>query len=123
MATWKAVERAIAKLLGGRRVPVSGRQRGDAADIEHPFFSVEVKHREGLPDWILDAMRQAKASQVDGKLPMVVLHAKNTKYEESLAILELRDIIWMLEEIELWKERWKAELALKSFFKKEVEVK
>jgi len=93
MATWKAVERAIARLLGGRRVPVSGRQRGDAPDIEHPFFSLEVKHRKELPDWILDAMEQAKSSKTGDKIPMVILHKKNTKFENSLAVLEIRDII------------------------------
>jgi hypothetical protein len=99
MATWKAVERAIARLLGGRRVPVSGRQRGDAPDIEHPFFSLEVKHRESLPDWILDAMRQATASKHGDQVPMVILHQKNMKYDESLAIMEIRDIMKLQEQI------------------------
>ncbi len=36
---WKATERRVAALLGGRRVPVSGRGRGDAPDIAHPWFA------------------------------------------------------------------------------------
>ncbi len=46
---WKRTERAIAARLGGVRVPVSGRQRGDAPDIAHPTFAVEVKSRASLP--------------------------------------------------------------------------
>ena len=34
---WKATERRIAALLGGRRVPVSGRGRGDQPDVAHPW--------------------------------------------------------------------------------------
>jgi hypothetical protein len=32
---WKQAERRIADLLGGQRIPVTGRQRGDTPDIEH----------------------------------------------------------------------------------------
>jgi hypothetical protein len=40
---WKRAERRIAQMLGSRWVPVSGRQRGNAADVAHPTLSVEVK--------------------------------------------------------------------------------
>ncbi len=33
---WKATERRITALLGGKRVRVSGRGRGDQPDIAHP---------------------------------------------------------------------------------------
>ena len=105
MTTWKAVERAIAKVLRGTRIPVSGRQRGDSADIEHPFFSVEVKHRETLPDWILDALDQAKKSKRGSRIPLAVLHGKGMKYEESLAFMELRDIMAMYDRIEKLEEK------------------
>jgi hypothetical protein len=45
---WKATERRIAALLGGRRVPVSGRGRGDQPDVAPPWFSLEVKDRDTL---------------------------------------------------------------------------
>ncbi len=32
---WKATERRVATVLGGKRVPVSGRGRGDAPDVGH----------------------------------------------------------------------------------------
>ena len=59
---WKATERRIAALLGGRRVPVSGRGRGDAPDIAHPWLALEVKDRATLPAWLLDALDQAERS-------------------------------------------------------------
>ncbi len=82
MKDWKQAERRIAAMLGGERVPVSGRGRGFAPDIEHPALAVEVKTRASLPAWIEDAMRQAEAAaEVDAryfdlprKTPVTVLH-------------------------------------------------
>jgi hypothetical protein len=72
---WKACERRIAELLGGQRIPVTGRQRGDTPDIEHAALSIEVKSRKSLPAWLLDALNQAQAASKDGKkMPVVVLH-------------------------------------------------
>ena len=42
-STWKAVERGFAEALGGRRVPVTGRSRGDAPDVAREKWSIEVK--------------------------------------------------------------------------------
>lgn len=94
---WKKVEREVARLLGGQRVPVTGRQRGSAPDIEHPVFSIEVKHREQLPEWLFDAMRQAEASKKPGQIPLVVLHQKGMAYQESFTILRLNDILKLME--------------------------
>lgn len=91
--TWKAIERGVAKLLGGRRVPITGRQRGDVPDIEHPFYSLEVKHRQELPSWLHDAMAQAEASNDGTKTPLVILHEKGTAIPDSYAVIRLRDII------------------------------
>jgi hypothetical protein len=97
--TWKKAERRIAELLGGVRVPVTGRQRGDAPDILHERFSIEVKHREALPDWILDAMRQAEASQRGNQIPIAILHQKGMAYEDSLTVVRLSLIIELLEQL------------------------
>jgi hypothetical protein len=56
MKDWKACERRVAALLGGRRVLVSGRTRGDRPDVEHPTLSIECKSRKKLPAWMEDAM-------------------------------------------------------------------
>ena len=97
MRNWKQAERHIARILGGRRVPVSGRQRGspDGApppDIEHPALSVEVKSRYQLPRWLEDALRQAELSAGDpleGRLPVVVLHEDRRRYRDGLVVMRL----------------------------------
>lgn len=102
MSSWKQAERQVAKRLGGRRVPVTGRARGDAPDIEHPLLSVEVKLRRRLPEWLQQAMQQAEAAARDGKLPVAVLHQAGARYDDALCLLKLRDLIGVLER---WKER------------------
>jgi hypothetical protein len=94
---WKACERNVAALLGGRRIPVSGRGRGDNPDIHHELFSIEVKSRKTIPAWLEDAMRQAEASVKDGRLPVVVLHQDRTPYAESLVVLRLEDFAGYLK--------------------------
>ena len=91
MKDWKACERRVAELLGGKRVPVSGRTRGDCPDIEHPTLSIECKSRKRLPAWIEDAMKQAEASAKDGRLPVAVLHQDHAPYTESLVLVRLED--------------------------------
>lgn len=92
---WKSAERQIAKLIGGERVPITGRIRGSSPDILHPTLSVEVKHRESLPTWVHDAMEQAVASIRGEQVPMVVLHEKGMKYQDCLCVFKLSDIITM----------------------------
>ncbi len=91
MKDWKACERRIAKLLGGRRIPVTGRQRGETPDIEHETLSIEVKSRKSLPAWLLNALKQAQAASKEGKVPVVVLHQDHAAYAESLVVLRLKD--------------------------------
>ncbi len=96
MKDWKACERRIAELLGGKRIPVSGRTRGDCPDVEHPTLSIECKSRKKLPNWIMDAMKQAEASAKDGRLPVVVLHQDHAPYAHSLVVLKLKDFVDLL---------------------------
>lgn len=97
---WKSVERRVAAFLGGIRVPITGRQRGATPDVEHPFFSIEVKHRETMPFWILDAMDQADAVGRADRLPLVVLHMKGQAIEDSLTVMRLSDILKMYRELQ-----------------------
>jgi hypothetical protein len=85
-------------MLGLVRAPITGRQRGSAADCMNkdstvvPFFSVEVKHRKELPDWMMEAMSQAVASmRNDTQLPLVVFHQKGQEYKDSVVMLRLKD--------------------------------
>jgi truncated hemoglobin YjbI len=111
MTTWKSVERRIAALLGGVRVPVSGRQRGDSPDIAHDVFSIEVKHRETWPDWLHDAMNQAEESQKDGQIPLVILHQKSQKFDQSYAIMRLCDTISMQARIKALEDKLEVKYA------------
>ncbi len=91
MKDWKQAERRVAALLGGLRVPVSGRQRGDAPDIEHPTLSIEVKAQASFPNWLEEALRQAELSYQDQKTPIVVLHQDGKKYRDALVVCRLSE--------------------------------
>ena len=89
---WKACERRVAKYIGGTRVPITGRQRGDAPDIEHPWLSVEVKYRKTRPEWIKDGMRQAKASSRGNQTPVVIICEKGADVGRAWALFELEEV-------------------------------
>ena len=93
MTAWKATERAIAKLVGGVRVPITGRQRGDVPDIDHPWLALEVKHRKVVPYWIFNAMEQAEACNPGYKLPMAVIHKQGDRYLDALCVVRLKDFL------------------------------
>lgn len=84
---WKRTERQVAEYFGGKRIPITGRQRGDVPDIMHDWLSIEVKHRNDLPKWIFEAMQQAIAAQRNGQLPIAVLHQKGTRHDQNLVVL------------------------------------
>ncbi len=97
-AAWKACETRVAKYIGGERVPITGRQRGDVPDIKHPWLSgIEVKYRMKLPDWIKDAMCQARASQKrPNDLPVVILCEKGEETGKA----------WILTPLSEFRDRW-----------------
>jgi len=61
-ATWKAHERWWAAQLGGKRVPVTGRQRGSAPDVEHDRYAIEIKCGRVLSPRLREGMAQAVAA-------------------------------------------------------------
>ncbi|MBI4319360.1 MAG: hypothetical protein HY675_12790 [Chloroflexi bacterium] len=85
---WKRNERAIAAILGGQRVPITGRK---GADIAHPWLSVEVKSRETLPHWLLEAMMQATMAASPEQLPLVILHGVGQHHADDLVVMTLAD--------------------------------
>ena len=87
MTTWKHCERLVAKLLGGERTGCNGESR---RDVEHPRWSIEVKHRKTLPKWLHSAMEQAE-TEAEHRVPIVVLHEKNLTYEDSYVIMRLNN--------------------------------
>jgi len=61
------------------------------------MWSIEVKHRKSLPEWLHSAMKQA-IIEAEHRVPMVVLHEKQMKYEDSYVILRLKDFKEMTDE-------------------------
>ena len=90
---WKASERAQAKLLGGERVPVTGRQRGSAPDIKHEWLSIESKSRKVIPGWLREAMEQAEASVRGGQLPVAIIHTVGERHPKDLIVMRLGDFL------------------------------
>jgi hypothetical protein len=97
-STWKRTERDIAARLGGKRVPVTGRARGDAPDIAHETLSLEVKHRASLPAWLHDAMAQAVAAAAPGQVPVAILHEHGTRHDGDLCVVRLVDLVAIVEQ-------------------------
>ena len=88
---WKRHERATAAALGGRRVPITGRQRGDEPDVMHDQLSIECKHKQSIPKWIDDAMDQAEASiKNPEQVPIVVIHGKGRRRENDYVMLKMK---------------------------------
>jgi len=95
-ATWKAIERWWAEQLGGVRVPVNGRQRGSAPDVEHDRYAIEVKAGRCMPTRLRDGMRQAMASAAmhptGSRTPLLcVSHSVAGRPSEHYVILRLED--------------------------------
>jgi len=90
-ATWKRTERDVAGIIGGERVPVSGRQRGDQPDVRHDWLSVEVKHRQIIPAWLTTALTQAHAAVRGDQLPVAIIHRHGARHSEDIVCLRLAD--------------------------------
>ena len=103
---WKATERFVAEVLGGKRVPITGRQRGDVPDIEHPRFAIEVKRRSAayaFPKWLTTAFEQAEAANPGHKTPIVVIEHAHGRgrlkdYYVMLRLTEFVDLVSTEEE-------------------------
>ncbi len=99
--TWKAIERAIAHRLGGRRLPVSGRP---SPDVVSDWLVVEVKHRERLPSWLTEAVRKVRSLAMSHHLPIVVLHESGQRHDNDLVVMSLADFEAWFGEISKTKE-------------------
>jgi hypothetical protein len=84
---WKQAERRVARLLGGRRTPLSGAAGG--ADVATAWVACEVKRRRRLPQWLEAALIQAERSARPGQLAVAVLHEHGRRYSDSLVVLRL----------------------------------
>ncbi len=106
--TWKAAERAVARLLNGRRCHFEGQ------DVDAAGFSVEVKHGRQIPKTLLGWWKQTRENTRDRKRPLLVLHPLGAEYEDSLAVLRLADLVELLSKVSVAAERAANETANKS---------
>ena len=93
-STWKFWERWWALQLGGKRVPVTGRARGSAPDVEHDRYSIEVKYGRVLSPRLTLGMHQAQAAAVGtGKTPLLCITHKTAgkRDAENYVMLTLAD--------------------------------
>ena len=94
--SFKATERAVARLLGGQRLGHLG-----GADVVTNELAVECKHRRKLPDWLQDAMRQAAWHSGPQKLPVVVLHEAGARHNDNLVVMRLTDFrAWFVSRVD-----------------------
>jgi alpha-beta hydrolase superfamily lysophospholipase len=89
-ASWKAFERWVAKVTGGKRTGNSGR---DTADVQHEWLAPECKYRAKLPRWLTDAMEQAERNARNDKMPCVWLKAKGDRYRDSLVVMRASEFV------------------------------
>lgn len=61
---WKKVEYKVAKILGGKRVPVSGITRGFKEDVEHKEYFIEVKTGKQIPKQVLKWYEEFKKCDI-----------------------------------------------------------
>ena len=88
---WKKNERMIANYIGGERVPITGRQRGDAPDIKHNWLSVEVKLRQRIPAWIKNGIDQAEKSAIGHQMPVLIIREKFQKTDDAIICMTLKE--------------------------------
>lgn len=96
--TWKSIERKVAELLLGHRVPASGNGalKGDVIQIRLlPGVIAECKHGrqvlkagpKQLSEWLQEAERDAHTAGALG--PILVLHPEGEPIADSLCVLRL----------------------------------
>lgn len=96
-STWKAVELAIAKLIGGRRrgSDFRGEENAGKTDIVKPGWAIEVKHFKRV-FWthVVDAVRQAEINRTyPGDIPIAIVHQAGTPYKDSIVCMRLEEFI------------------------------
>ena len=116
-SVWKNWERKVAEWFGGdavnaKRIPVTGRQSGDAPDVETIKFAIEVKAGKVVSSRTLKAVDQAKKAAVaTNKIPVVVqVHKVNKNVAVPLVTLDLTTFLKLTESIRKEEMRIKKSL-------------
>ena len=88
--SWKKFEREVANRLGGRRLPCTGEK--DGVDVDAGPFVYQCKLRRGLPSYLRDWLRGiVAAGERSGATGVLVWKQPNTRDDDSLVILRLKD--------------------------------
>lgn len=82
----KETEKAIAKLLGGRRVGILGKE-----DIDHPDYTVEVKSRKSFAG--SKFLEQAERHNADDKTAIAIVHVTGQRHGNDIVMMRLRDFL------------------------------
>ena len=90
---WKRHEREIAAAQGVRRIPNTG---FSAPDLNTPAFSEQSKVRKSLPQWFVDAMRQAVRDAPEGLTPIVILTSVSQGRKAE------RYVVWRFQDFLEW---------------------
>ena len=80
----RAVQSKMAKRLGGKSVGTI-----EGQDISHSVFSVEVKHRKKFVGNTF--MNQAVKNSPEGKVPLVIVHELNQRFDKALVMIRMKD--------------------------------
>jgi hypothetical protein len=87
-ATWKAVERAVGKILGFIREGPTGLAGADGIT---DTLVVQVKHSAKYPRYLWDWVASIREIRDSERMPIVVFHGKGMRYSHSLVITRLDD--------------------------------
>jgi hypothetical protein len=90
--TWKAVERKVARKLGGQRIPCSG--NGEIpGDVQHPRWHVEVKTRKNLvlKTWYDKAKEDSKKNPEGEKPVLLVVKMKGS--HRTFVVMDIDDFV------------------------------
>jgi hypothetical protein len=89
--SWKAYERRLAADVGGRRIPVTGLDRGDR-DVEGGLFFYQAKLRRSLPRWIFDWISGICATAAtQDRIGVLVLRVPKMRDDDALVVLRWKD--------------------------------
>ena len=104
--SWKAFERRVARIFGGKRVPLSGSikdGRTGKGDVETDVFSIECKMRsQGLKsifDWYLKHEKEIGRpnggvnEDTSKRIPFLVVKQRGTGHKaRMLAVIDVHDL-------------------------------
>jgi hypothetical protein len=86
-SSWKRDERKIAAAVGGKRLGPGT----DRADVRAEGLCCEVKRRASLPQWLTEAVQQARRYAGAYDLPIAVFHQAGERITEALVVMRLAD--------------------------------